>query len=81
MVRLWNSVPACALAQYEGSITHQLSKGANRADQWQYKERAEAYHAHLTQFIEASLFKFVQVVHNGFGHWLTLTNIGAEGDA
>ena len=21
---------------------------------------------------------FVQVVHNGFGHWLTVTNIGAE---
>ena len=28
MVRPWNSGPACALAQYEGSIAHQLSKGA-----------------------------------------------------
>ena len=24
---------------------------------------------------------FVQVVHNGFGHWLTVTNIGADSDA
>ena len=42
MVRPWNSGPACALAQYEGSIAHQLSKVPNRADQRQYKERAEA---------------------------------------
>ena len=25
--------------------------------------------------------KFVQVVHNGFGHWLTITNVGAKNDA
>ena len=25
--------------------------------------------------------EFVQVIHNGFGHWLTITNIGAESDA
>ena len=31
MVRPWNSGPACALAQYEGSIAHQLSKGAELA--------------------------------------------------
>ena len=25
--------------------------------------------------------EFVQVIHNRFGHWLTVTNIGAESDA
>ena len=25
--------------------------------------------------------KFVQVMHNGFGHWLTVTNIGADSDS
>ena len=25
--------------------------------------------------------EYVQVIHNGFGHWLTITNIGAESDA
>ena len=73
----WNSGPACALAQYEGSIAHQLSKGIIFMTTWTANKKftllQEDEHIllHPTGWLTSSIISAVQSLlkeqHRGVG--------------